>query len=79
GEQNERQEQKQQSGAELNRQEQNQDKTNSQDQAVGREQPDQAKERADQTVEAILNAEKKLQEMRMQRMRLAPNAVEKDW
>jgi Ca-activated chloride channel family protein len=79
GEQNERQEQKQQSGAELNRQEQNQDKTNSQDQAVGREQPDQAKERADQTVEAILNAEKKLQEMRIQRMRLAPDAVEKDW
>ncbi len=40
---------------------------------------DQKNTQVDQTVEAILNAEKKMQEMRLQRMRLTPDAVEKDW
>jgi len=74
-----KQEQDQQPGGEMNRQEQSPDKTNGQEQAMGREQPDQAKEGSEQMVEAILNAEKKLQEMRMQRLRLAPGAVDKDW
>ena len=73
------QEQDRQSGGEMNRQEQSQDGTNSQDQPMAQKQTNQEKERTDQTVEAILNAEQKLQEMRMQRMRLAPDAVEKDW
>ncbi|MCJ7604090.1 MAG: tetratricopeptide repeat protein, partial [Desulfobulbaceae bacterium] len=73
------QEQDRQSGGEMNRQEQSQDGTNGQDQPMAQKQTDQEKERTDQTVEAILNAEQKLQEMRMERMRLAPDAVEKDW
>ena len=73
------QEQDRQPGGEMNRQEQSQDGTNGQDQPMAQKQTNQEKERTDQTVEAILNAEQKLQEMRMQRMRLAPGAVEKDW
>ncbi|MBI5556691.1 MAG: VWA domain-containing protein [Deltaproteobacteria bacterium] len=39
----------------------------------------QEKEIAEQTVEAILEAEKKLQAKRMQRLRLQSDPVEKDW
>lgn len=42
-------------------------------------QQQQHKELTQQTLEAILDAEKKLQEMRRQRMRISPDAVEKDW
>ncbi len=62
-------------------QQQSPDGTNGQEQqqSMAGKQSDQDRERAEQTVEAILNAEKKLEEMRRQRMRLAPDAVDKDW
>ena len=74
------QQQDKQSGGEMNRQ-QSPEGTNGQEQqqSMAGKQPDQDKERTEQTVEAILNAEKKLEEMRRQRVRLAPDAVDKDW
>lgn len=74
------QQQDKESKGEMNQQ-QSPDGTNGQEQqqSMAGKQSDQDRERAEQTVEAILNAEKKLEEMRRQRMRLAPDAVDKDW
>jgi Ca-activated chloride channel family protein len=74
------QQQDKQSGGEMNQQ-QSPEGTNGQEQqqSMAGKQSDQDRKRAEQTVEAILNAEKKLEEMRRQRVRLAPDAVDKDW
>ncbi|MEW6521504.1 MAG: hypothetical protein AB1461_19070, partial [Thermodesulfobacteriota bacterium] len=67
----------QQAGGEMKQQKQGE--TAGRQQPMAGQQPEQDRAGTEQMVEAILNAEKKLQEMRRQRLRLAPDTVDKDW